>query len=295
MIQDFGTRGEAFDRVIRRIAAADRRVGDDIMLFDEYTVTPLMLKPLRTRYMVAVNVTEGTGRAMVNSVEYEFEAPCLLIFVPGQTFKLVGKPDSPVKSRVMVLSDNFMNRFYGMSYSMNEIFSTLLINPVIDLDGNGSAYVDSFVKSCVLTISDVGNPRRYDIIRHLTIALFYGALIGICSRNAENGNRMSVVCAGFTSLVKTHYAEHHKLDFYASELCITPRYLSICVKSVTGRTPSHWIDFHILSEARRLLKETDATIDRISEDLGFVSQSVFGKFFKRLTGQSPSEYRSARA
>lgn len=294
MNADFGTRGEAFNRVVRRVAAVNRRVGDDILLFDEYTVTPLMLKPLRTSYTVAVNVLEGKGRAMVNSVEYGFEAPCLLVFVPGQVFQLTDAPEAPIKSRVMILSETFMNEFYGMSFKMNEIFSTLLINPVIALDGSGRAHLDSYVRSCVLTISDVQNTRRYDVVKHLTIALFYGALIGICNRNRDNGNRTAEICSGFMSLLKTNYRDEHRIEFYASNLCITARYLSLCVKSVTGKTPAYWIDYYLLSEAKRMLRETDRTVDQISDSLGFGSQSVFGKFFKRLSSFSPSEYRNQK-
>lgn len=294
MIQDFGTRGEAFNRYVRGIAGTDRRVGNDILLFDEYTVTPLMLKPLRTDYTVAVNVLEGKGHAQVNSVVYEFEAPCLLIFVPGQVFQLTDKTDSPIKSRVMLLSETFMNEFYGMSFKMNEIFATLLLNPVIPLDVNGSAYLDNYVQSCIMTISDTANTRRYEVVRHLTIALFYGALIGICNRDRSNRNRTSEICSSFMDLLKSRYTEDHKVEQYASRLFITARYLTICVKSVTGKTPNYWIDHYIISEAKRLLRETDLTVDQISDRLGFVSQSVFGKFFKRMVSCSPSEYRSSK-
>lgn len=294
MIQDFGTRGAAFNKVIRRIAPADRRVGDDILLFDEYTVTHLMLKPLRTQYTVAVNILEGGGRAMVNSVEYEFQAPCLLVFVPGQVFQLTYKTEAPIRSRVMALSEKFMNEFYGMSFKMNEIFATLLVNPIISLDSNAGAYLDSYVRSCILTISDIGNVRRYEVVKHLTIALFYGALIEICNREKSGGNRTSEICSGFMNLLKTSYKEEHRVDYYASQLYITTRYLFVCVKAVTGKTPRYWIDFYLMSEARRQLRETDATIDQISDRLGFVSQSVFGKFFRRLAGSTPSEYRKEK-
>jgi len=293
MNENITTRGEAFDRHCRHIVAADRRVGNDILLFDEVTITHLMRKPLRTRYTVGINILEGKGQALVNSVIYEFQAPCLVVFVPGQIFQLIDRTGDPIKSRVMLLSDTFMNEFYGKSFRMNEIFAPLLVNPIIPLDGNGSTYLDTYVKSCILGISNTGNTRRYDVIRHLTSALFYGALIGICSNNKTSGNRTSEICSEFMNLLKINYSKEHRLDFYASQLCITPRYLSVCVKAVTGNTPNYWIDFYVLSECKRLLRETDHTIDSISDSLGFVSQSVFGKYFKRLTGMTPSEYRNA--
>lgn len=291
---DFGTRGAAFNKVIRRIADKNRRVDDEILLFDDYTAAPLLRKPLRTNYTVAVNVLEGRGHAMVNSVEYEFEAPCLLIFVPGQVFRLTEGFESTIKTRVMILSETFMNEFFNMSFKMNEIFATLLLNPVIHLDEYGCAYVDSYVRSCILTISDQQNPRRIDIVRHLTIALFYGALVGMCGRNGNRGNRPTQICAEFMALLKSDFTEAHTVEAYASKLFITSRYLTMCVKSVTGMSPNHWIDFYLIGEAKRLLHETGMTIDAISDRLGFVSQSVFGKFFKRLTGKTPTEYRNGK-
>jgi len=44
-------------------------------------------------------------------------------------------------------------------------------------------------------------------------------------------------------------------------------------------------------EAKALLKSTNMTIQQISDELHFPSQSFFGKYFKRLAGVSPREYR----
>lgn len=47
----------------------------------------------------------------------------------------------------------------------------------------------------------------------------------------------------------------------------------------------------IVDEARAMLKGTNLTIKQICYELGFPSQSFFGKFFKRITGMSPMKYR----
>jgi len=277
--------------LVRRIVMPSRRVGEDILLFDNYTVTPLMRKPLVTSYTVAVYVIHGEGRAMVNSAEYSFCSPSLLIFVPGQVFQLTDQGEMPIESKVMLLSETFMNAFYGMSFRLNEIFTTLLLNPVIRLDSHATSYLDGYISTTILAISDTDNTHRYDVVKHLTVALFYGTLIGICNRASGSGNRMSEICAKFVSLLKTNFREQHRLEFYASRLCITERYLLMAVKAVTGKSARYWLDYHLLSEARRLLSDTDLSVQEISETLGFVSQSNFGKFFRRLTNLSPSQFR----
>ncbi|KAA6314445.1 hypothetical protein EZS27_034938 [termite gut metagenome] len=44
-------------------------------------------------------------------------------------------------------------------------------------------------------------------------------------------------------------------------------------------------------EAKALLKSTNMTIQQISDELNFPSQSFFGKYFKRQVGVSPKEYK----
>ena len=84
------------------------------------------------------------------------------------------------------------------------------------------------------------------------------------------------------------------MDFYAEKLSITPKYMSTVIKQTSGKTAGDWIDDHVLLEAKALLKSTNMTILQISDELNFPSQSFFGKYFKRLTGVSPKEYRRAQ-
>jgi AraC-like DNA-binding protein len=63
------------------------------------------------------------------------------------------------------------------------------------------------------------------------------------------------------------------------------------IKEASGTTANDWIDRYVVLEAKALLKSTGMTIQQISEELNFSSQSFFGKYFKRRTGMSPSEYK----
>ncbi len=70
--------------------------------------------------------------------------------------------------------------------------------------------------------------------------------------------------------------------------------MSTIIKQTSGKTAGDWIDDYILLEAKALLKSTNMTIQQISDELNFPSQSFFGKYFKRLTGVSPKEYRKSQ-
>lgn len=95
----------------------------------------------------------------------------------------------------------------------------------------------------------------------------------------------------FLNEVKTNYRKERKVSFYANRLNLTAHYLSTSIRRFSGKTPGEWIEGFIAEEARALLKSTNLTIQQISYRLGFPTQSFFGKFFKRVVGLSPKEYR----
>ena len=81
------------------------------------------------------------------------------------------------------------------------------------------------------------------------------------------------------------------MGWYASQLNISPKYLSEVVKQVSKRTPNDWIDHYVVLELRVLLKNSTKNIKEITEELHFPNQSFLGKYFKEHVGMSPSEYR----
>jgi AraC-like DNA-binding protein len=100
-----------------------------------------------------------------------------------------------------------------------------------------------------------------------------------------------VLSKRFLELVKENFRTERQLKFYADHLFITPRYLSRIVKDCTGSSAADWIERYVVLEARALLKSTNMTIQQVSDELNFPSQTFFGKYFKRRVGMSPKQYR----
>lgn len=48
----------------------------------------------------------------------------------------------------------------------------------------------------------------------------------------------------------------------------------------------------VIVEAKQLLRNKKYTVLQVSEMLNFTSQSLFGRYFKKFTGQSPKEYQN---
>ena len=104
-------------------------------------------------------------------------------------------------------------------------------------------------------------------------------------------HRNQTIIDRFLYLVNTHAAKEHRLLFYASKMCLTERYLGTIIRQESGVTAKEWIDRAIILRIKVELKHTDKTILQISDDLNFPNASFFSKYFKRLTGMTPAEYR----
>jgi AraC family transcriptional regulator, transcriptional activator of pobA len=80
---------------------------------------------------------------------------------------------------------------------------------------------------------------------------------------------------------------------YASELSVTPSYLTDVVKKVTGYSASYHIQQRMVQEAKRLAIYSDANMKMVAYALGFEDLSHFSKFFKHAAGINFTEFKKS--
>ncbi len=114
-----------------------------------------------------------------------------------------------------------------------------------------------------------------------------------CNGNGDSrtGARRLTYVKEFMTLVHSHYSTERTVGFYASKLCISPKYLSFIIKEVTGRSAADWIDEYVIIEAKNMLRFSGMNVQQVAYALNFSNQSAFGKYFKHLTGMSPTQFQ----
>ena len=92
-------------------------------------------------------------------------------------------------------------------------------------------------------------------------------------------------------LVDRHFKEKKQVQDYADILCRSPNTLSNLFSTCGLPSPLRVIHDRIEAEAMRLLLYTHKSAKEISSILGFEDLSAFSRFFKKMTGESVSDYR----
>lgn len=133
-----------------------------------------------------------------------------------------------------------------------------------------------------------------EIAERLIIAFAY-EVAAIYQRGStiekEKRTRQEYLFYEFMELLTENYTTERRVEFYADKLCITPKYFSSIVKSVSGKSAAEWITDMVIRNAIALLTGTRQTIQQISNTLNFPNPSFFSQYFKRATGKTPKEYR----
>ena len=106
-------------------------------------------------------------------------------------------------------------------------------------------------------------------------------------------DRKNAYIENFKNLVEQHFKEMKRTSDYAAGLSVSANYLNSLIKEKLQCSAERFIQNRVILEAERLLLNTDLSVTEISFELGFSDNSHFGKYFKKINGQSPNQFRKS--
>jgi len=168
--------------------------------------------------------------------------------------------------------------------------SRLIMRPTWHMDDRQMAVVQHYLGLLRMLIE----ANRYQAVLHLVRSFIYClaeeyALLH--PQQTASLTRAEQISGQYLSLIERFCREQHRVEWYASQLHLAPKYLSNVIRQTLGISPNVYINRALLRQAKSLLSSTLLSVQEIADRLGFHNQSHFGTFFKRMTGVSPSAFR----
>lgn len=111
----------------------------------------------------------------------------------------------------------------------------------------------------------------------------------------ESYTRKQMLFHRFMHLIHEYALKEHQVSFYAEKLCISARYLCVITSLYSqGKTPKQLIDEQLSAEVMVQLNNMDLSLSEIAGICSFPDSSYLSRFFKKIMGISPNEYRLKR-
>lgn len=241
--------------------------------------------------------TEGETSVSFNLHEFRLKKDSMFIFTPKNILQV--NSQQYFKADVIAISPDFMRRINIDIKNMMPLFLKFVENPTLALTPEESRSMRGMIAQIERETRGPETHFSFDIVSGLIAAtiykvgdIMYHYLAEHPEEQNNSHNRAEEYFKQFTHLLGEHFREERSVGFYASQLCITPKYLTTLIKRISGQSVSEWIDNYVILEAKTLLKYSTMSIQEIAYYLNFPNQSFFGSYFKRNTGMSPSQYKA---
>ena len=259
-------------KIVEPNSGIDYSLEKDFKIFTLSKELPITTYPSYIRLGIVIYCVKGNAKIDIYSNKHIITPKELIIILPGQLVALSG---------ISRFSPHFFFYMRQHYYFKMEDVETL-------------SFVDFFELLIRKAVDPENQYRRESVIlllRILFLDIYNHYKVNSLDSTATIDVHKKELTHKFFQLVMSNYKVNRSVTFYANSLCITPKYLTMVVKEVSGKSAKDWITEYMILELKGLLTNSTLNIQEIVEKTQFSNQSSLGRFFRRHTGLSPLQYR----
>lgn len=273
----------------------DLMAGKDICcLTGEVKTFPKVLcRPFRMSYVGLIVCEKGSFCFDVDKKNFTARAGETVFLSEGNNFS-IGELSDDLRVSMLFYHVDPIREILGSSIVAMYLYTTLTPEPCYVWTSGEESDLARYIALLGRHRKSAQNPFDNHECKLLLLALTY-RLCSIYSRRIiEEKNVAGHKIDTFIKLIRLiekYYMQERGVAFYADKLYLSPKYLSALSKSVCGYTVQELVFRAIIRKSIFWLKNTNKSVQEISDDLNFPNASFFGTFFKKQTGLAPSHYR----
>lgn len=271
------------------------RLKSDILLSANMGFDDTLFKhPSRMDAFAAIFCVSGKAEVQINLKKYTLKSGVMALHVPENIIQINSCENLIVYP--FIISSEFIQKIHFETKDLINLYMAAKTAPVLDLQYSDIHILEKYYYLMESILQSETNHKDNMTIGITSSFLYkiYDILIEKLKEKEYARNvpeRCEIVFEDFIKELNMLNGTERSLSFFAQRLNLTPNYLSFRVKEYSGRTATEWIEDAVILEAKTMLKHTNLTIQEIAYKLNFPTQTFFGKYFKRITGMSPKQYR----
>lgn len=124
--------------------------------------------------------------------------------------------------------------------------------------------------------------------RYERLMAFYSSII---EAEQNQSNNLSSIVITTMEYIQANLEHDLYLEKISQQMGISTKYLSKIFKEQTGNNLTDYISFLRISKAKKLLNESDISINEVAEKVGIYNRTTFLRTFKKYEGVSPVEFK----
>lgn len=234
-------------------------------------------------YYEFIYLREGTGYHFIDFEKYEVVPDSLFFMYPGQVhhWEFTEIP----KGYVIICRREFLT---DPTTGVIDLDNAEISN-FIPLAGNEKEIRELFEK---IELEYQAELEGREQITKMYIKLLLLKIKRLNCKPFPAPDSHQLLVNNFKQLLDANFSSKRFVKGYANLLHVSPKHLNKTCKRLTGSTASKIIQSRVILEAKRMLLYTEKSIAEIAFQLNFNDPSHFGKFYKKLTGTTPQNYRA---
>ncbi len=221
----------------------------------------------------------GSGTATLDSEDFGVSAPALLIIPEGCVHEFRWQQHS--RGFVLSVAAPASGRLQDLSLTMPRV-----LQPAGEVD-----YLTTLFEHLHEESTNAWQHRDSVIDSLLNLVCVTASRLQQAPVSPKPRDRASLHFDRFLQLVEQQHKAQWPVSAYADQLGITPAHLNSICRKRSHQSALNIIHSRQLLAARRALTYTEMNVSQVAESLGFDDPAYFTRFFKRLNGMTPREFR----
>ena len=255
-------------------------------------------EPLRFRNLVLMFCERGELLFELNYTSYTLRENGFLIITPLDILSFENVTHD-FSSTVLVLPSEIFSPVLKDINMLN--FKYIKQSPVIYLQNEYLALYKQIL-STLWQVKGMVAEEEFDKIASMQISSlsvvqqdYYNKYIAKKDNGYEYIPRKKELFRNFINKLVESRLISREVLFYANKLGVSSGYLNEVCNEVSGHSAKAIINLAVTASLKYELSYTAKSIQELAEDFNFPSQSYFTRYYKRMTGLTPSEFRKERA